>query len=74
MEPPRKLLDVSKLTAIGWRPRIDLGAGIRQTYEWIEHPSTAIGLRAYCRQAGVKYSRESGPAAPSWLKWRAYHD
>jgi GDP-L-fucose synthase len=31
---PRKLLDVSKLAALGWRPRIDLGAGIRQTYEW----------------------------------------
>ena len=31
---PRKLLDVSKLTALGWRPRIDLEVGICQTYEW----------------------------------------
>ena len=31
---PRKLLDVSKLTALGWSPRIDLAGGIRQTYEW----------------------------------------
>jgi GDP-L-fucose synthase len=31
---PRKLLDVAKLTATGWRPRIDLEDGIRQTWEW----------------------------------------
>jgi GDP-L-fucose synthase len=31
---PRKLLDVSKLAALGWCPRIDLKTGIRQTYEW----------------------------------------
>jgi GDP-L-fucose synthase len=31
---PRKLLDVSKLTTLGWCPRIDLEAGIRQTYGW----------------------------------------
>jgi GDP-L-fucose synthase len=33
---PRKLLDVSKLTALGWSPRIDLATGIRQTYEWYQ--------------------------------------
>ena len=31
---PRKLLDVSKLTGLGWRPRIDLMVGIRKTHEW----------------------------------------
>jgi GDP-L-fucose synthase len=30
---PRKLLDVSKLTGLGWRPRIDLESGIRLTYK-----------------------------------------
>lgn len=31
---PRKLLDVSKLFNLGWRPRIRLEDGIRSTYEW----------------------------------------
>jgi len=31
---PRKLLDTSRLTALGWSPRIGLEAGIRSTYEW----------------------------------------
>ncbi len=31
---PRKLLDVTRLLALGWRPRIDLREGIRSTYQW----------------------------------------
>jgi len=31
---PRKLLDVSRLTALGWQARIGLEAGLRTTYEW----------------------------------------
>ena len=31
---PRKLLDVSRLTAVGWSSRIELRAGIAQTYRW----------------------------------------
>jgi len=31
---PRKLLDSSRLLALGWKPRIPLREGIRQTYEW----------------------------------------
>jgi len=31
---PRKLLDVAKLTRLGWRPRIALAEGVRSTYRW----------------------------------------
>jgi GDP-L-fucose synthase len=31
---PRKLLDVSRITALGWSPSIGLEEGIRSTYEW----------------------------------------
>ncbi|MBC7266468.1 MAG: GDP-L-fucose synthase [Coriobacteriia bacterium] len=37
---PRKLLDVSRLHALGWRARIGLREGIEQTYRW------------YCEHAG----------------------
>ncbi|MGS0764079.1 GDP-L-fucose synthase family protein [Syntrophomonas curvata] len=31
---PRKLLDISRLTRLGWQPRISLRQGIRDTYHW----------------------------------------
>ena len=31
---PRKLMDVSRLKAMGWRPEIGLEEGLRQTYRW----------------------------------------
>jgi GDP-L-fucose synthase len=37
---PRKLLDVSRLNELGWRPRISLEAGLKGTYSWfIDHHS-----------------------------------
>jgi GDP-L-fucose synthase len=30
---PRKLMDSSRLFALGWRPKVDLETGIRRTYE-----------------------------------------
>jgi GDP-L-fucose synthase len=31
---PRKLMDVSRLFATGWRPRYSLRVGLEETYEW----------------------------------------
>lgn len=31
---PRKLLDVSRLHALGWKHRISLNQGLRETYDW----------------------------------------
>ena len=33
---PRKLLDVSRLNALGWKASTDLRAGIEQTFAWFE--------------------------------------
>jgi len=33
---PRKLLDVSKLTQLGWQARTDLKKGLEKTYEWYQ--------------------------------------
>jgi GDP-L-fucose synthase len=31
---PRKLLDVSRITALGWEAQVSLKDGIASTYEW----------------------------------------
>ena len=33
---PRKLLDISKITSLGWKPTIPLREGIAQIYEWFK--------------------------------------
>lgn len=39
---PRKLLDTTRLSSLGWKPKITLQAGIEQTYAWfIEHVADA---------------------------------
>lgn len=41
---PRKLLDVSRLAELGWKPRVSLEEGIERTYRW--YLQNAAGARA----------------------------
>ncbi len=42
---PRKLLEVSRLTKLGWSPRIQLREGIESTYAWfLEHAGDLRGM------------------------------
>ncbi len=42
----RKLMDVSRLRALGWSPRISLEEGLRSTYEWYEeHVAQPVEVR-----------------------------
>lgn len=44
---PRKLLDVSRLHALGWRHRMSLREGIRSTYDWfLAHQGELRGAAA----------------------------
>jgi len=44
---PRKLLDVTKLTTMGWRPRIALRDGLKDAYRWFVE--NAAGNPAFSR-------------------------
>ncbi len=43
---PRKLLDSSRILALGWRPRIDLESGVRMAYEDFQQHKAASPVAA----------------------------
>jgi len=46
---PRKLLDVSRLAKLGWRPKMPLRQGIEHTYHWFREHSAARDSRSQPR-------------------------
>ncbi len=43
---PRKVLDVTRLAATGWKPKIDLDTGVRETYQWfLDQEAANIDMR-----------------------------
>jgi hypothetical protein len=44
---PRKLLDVSRLRGMGWRPKFSLKQGLEKTYQWfMDNPP--LGVYYFC--------------------------
>jgi len=45
--PPRKLLDSSRLQALGWEPKISLRDGVASLYRWyMQNEAAARGVAA----------------------------
>jgi GDP-L-fucose synthase len=51
---PRKLLDVSRLTALGWRAGIGLDQGVRSTYDWyLTNPDLSAAVVSHRESCGT---------------------
>ena len=44
---PRKLLDSSKISAMGWRPQIELSDGLVSNYKWFKESVESGAVRGY---------------------------
>ncbi len=63
---PRKLLDVSRLSSLGWRSRITLRAGIEQTYRWYLQQLVEAETRDALREHAPERHAPVEIASPSW--------
>ena len=62
---PRKLLDVSRLTAVGWQPRIPLREGLADAYKWyVENVANEYSERD-AAPAGARPGETSAPGVVS---------
>ena len=58
---PRKLLDVSKLTSLGWHPKIGLEDGLASTYSWFASHFAPKEGRALCASSLITDGCLQGP-------------
>jgi GDP-L-fucose synthase len=47
---PRKLLDVSRISSLGWRAQIGLKDGIHSTYEWFKGNNPGMEIKVQTGQ------------------------
>ena len=61
--PPRRLLDVSRLTALGFQPRIGLTEGLAGTYDWLRAQVDRSPLPGFPPAATMAAGGRPGPSA-----------
>jgi GDP-L-fucose synthase len=49
---PRKLTDISRLTALGWSARIPLEQGLGETYAWFRENASSLRAVQHAQEAG----------------------
>ena len=43
---PRKLIDIARITTMGWQYKIELKQGLEQTYQWYQKQGTKDFINA----------------------------
>jgi GDP-L-fucose synthase len=60
---PKKQLDVSRMTALGWRPKLSLEEGLRHVYAWFSEDYDAVVAEAERRRTSQVLTK-AAPAVP----------